>query len=232
MDNLQFIPQLACIFFVEDYWFQMLARVLTTGKPERLSEYSKALDYYYDVHAWRTDDGHVAIVFSNITEHKRAQEAPQRSEEKYRTLFNSIDEGFFLIEVLFDADNHPVDLLYVEANCAATQIVGQDYTGKRLTEISPDYERYWFDIFGEVALTGKSVRLERYAAPDKKWYSFYAFRIGGPESRRIGNTFQDITEEKAGENLRCPVSCMVHQSGYKALNLETMAIPLPGRRSS
>ncbi|MEN6341849.1 MAG: PAS domain-containing protein [Methanospirillum sp.] len=50
-----------------------------------------------------------------------------------------------------------------------------------------------------MARTGESVRLERYAAPDRRWYDFYVFRIGGPESRRIGNTFLDITERKRTE---------------------------------
>ncbi|HEX2967397.1 MAG TPA: ATP-binding protein, partial [Syntrophorhabdaceae bacterium] len=40
---------------------------------------------------------------------------------------------------------------------------------------------------------------------DRKWYSFYVFRIGGPESRRIGNTFQDITERKKADE------ALIHQ---------------------
>ena len=104
----------------------------------------------------------------NAREHKkiRDRKAPQtpkkvdeetlrQSEEKYRSLFNAIDEGFFLIDVISDEKDNPVDLLYVEANAAATRIVGLDYTGKRLTEISPNYEPYWFEIFGNVAKTGE-----------------------------------------------------------------------------
>lgn len=49
----------------------------------------------------------------------------------------------------FDENDRPVDLYYVEANDAAKRMLGQDFAGKRLTEISPSYERYWFDIFGE-----------------------------------------------------------------------------------
>ena len=121
------------------------------------------------------------------------------SEVKYRTLFDSIDEGFFLVDVIFDEQDRPVDLLYVEANAAAVRMLGQDWTGRRLTELSPDYERYWFEIFGKVARTGERVRLERYAAPDRAWYDFSVFRVGGPESRRVGNTFLDITERKRAE---------------------------------
>lgn len=124
----------------------------------------------------------------------------RRSDEKYRALFETIDQGFFVIDVLFDEHLRPVDLYYVEANAAATRIVGRDYTGKRLREIDSRYEGYWYELFGRVALTGESVRMEQYAEPDKKWYSFYAFRIGGPKSRRIGNLFLDITERKRAED--------------------------------
>ncbi len=136
-----------------------------------------------------------------MTELKRAEEALKDSATKYRTLFNSIDEGFFLIDVIFDENDRPVDMYYVEANDAATRMLGQDYTGKRLREIDPNYEEYWFEIFGKVALTGESMRMEQYAEPDKKWYSFYVFRVGGPESRRIGNIFQNITERKRARDM-------------------------------
>ncbi|MFT3914624.1 MAG: PAS domain S-box protein [Anaeromyxobacteraceae bacterium] len=129
---------------------------------------------------------------------------PQRDRETpYQTLFDAIDEGLFLIDVLFDDHDRPIDLLYVGANAAATRMVGRDFTGKRLREIDPGYEEYWYEIFGKVALTGESVRLERYAAPDRRWYGFFVFRLGGPESRRVGALFRDVTERKrAVEALR------------------------------
>lgn len=130
---------------------------------------------------------------------KRAELDLRRSEEKYRLLFDSIDEGFFVIDVVFDEHDRPVDMYYVEANAAATATLGADFTGKRLREIGRAYEEYWYEIFGNVALTGESVRIERYAEPDDRWYSSYLFRIGGPDSRRIGDIFLDITGRKRRE---------------------------------
>jgi two-component system CheB/CheR fusion protein len=133
----------------------------------------------------------------------RAKESLARSEEKYRTLFSSMDEGYFLVNVLFDEDGRPADVLYLDANPAATAMVGQDFTGRRLREISPDYESYWFEIFGRVALTGESTRMERYAEPDGKWYWFYVLKVGdqsnGENSRRVAVVFRDITERKRAE---------------------------------
>lgn len=131
---------------------------------------------------------------------KRAELNLRSSEQKYRSLFDSIDQGFFVIDVIYDEQGEPADMLYVEANDAATRMLGTDFTGKRLREIDPAYEECWYEIFGRVAATGESVRTERYAETDKRWYSFYVFRLDGPGSRRIGNIFLDITERKRRED--------------------------------
>ena len=38
------------------------------------------------------------------------------SEERYRNLFNSLIEGFCIIEVIFDNNNKPVDYRFLEIN--------------------------------------------------------------------------------------------------------------------
>ena len=146
------------------------------------------------------------VIFEDFTERKQKEkdliemkEQRAQSEEKYCMLFNSIDQGFFLIDVIFDENDRPVDMYYVEANEAATKMLGRDYTGRRLRDINPNYEEYWFEIFGKVALTGQNERMELYAEPDKKWYSFNIFRIGDEKSHRIGNIFLDITAQRQTE---------------------------------
>ncbi|MBW4528545.1 MAG: GAF domain-containing protein, partial [Phormidium tanganyikae FI6-MK23] len=135
----------------------------------------------------------------DITDRKQAEAALRASEMEYRSLFESMDEGYFLADVIFDENDQPLDIFYIDANPAATRMVGQDFTGRRLSEIDPDYESYWYEIFGRVARTGKGERLEQYAEPNQKWYDFYVFKVGDEDSRRVAVVFQDITERKHRE---------------------------------
>jgi PAS domain S-box-containing protein len=124
------------------------------------------------------------------------EKAAWSAGDKYTALFNAIDEGFYLAEVIFDESGRAVDIFYHEENPAAVRILGASMKGKKLTEVSPQYEQYWFDILGGVAATGESQRLERYAQVDHKWFSFYVTRLGAEGSRQIAIVFQDVTDLK------------------------------------
>jgi len=66
--------------------------------------------------------------------------------------------------------------------------------GKRIRELVPDLEEYWFDIYGKVAQTGEPVRFVNEAKPMDRWFDVYACRVGDRDSRRVAVVFNDITE--------------------------------------
>lgn len=129
----------------------------------------------------------------------RAEDAIRKGEH-YRLLFDSIDEGFCVIELVFDAHERPVDFVFLEINRAFERQSGfAPAVGQSMRQIAPDHEQYWFDAYGEVALTGAPKRFEAEAGALRRWYDVYAVRVGPPEDRRVAVVFRDQTERRRAE---------------------------------
>jgi PAS domain S-box-containing protein len=139
-------------------------------------------------------------VLRDVTERKRAEKALHESEERYRKLFDSIDEGFSVIEMLYDRQGRAVDYHILETNPAFGRMTGfADAAGKTSLELNPDAEPYWFETLGSVAETGEDVRFESYAEALDQWFDVYASRVGGESSRRVAIVFANTTERKRAE---------------------------------
>ncbi len=133
-------------------------------------------------------------------ERARTEEALTESEEKYRTLFHSIDEGFCTIKVLFDEGGKPVDYRFLDTNPAFEKQTGlKDVAGKTMRELTPGHEQYWYDLYGRVAQTGEPADVEHPAEALERIYDVYAYRVGNPEEHKVGVLFNDITERKKAE---------------------------------
>ena len=139
---------------------------------------------------------------SDVTPRKQAQRALQQSEERYRTLFELMDEGFCVIEMIFDADSRPADYRFLEVNPAFEKHTGlQGAAGRRMRELAPDHDAYWFEIYGRVAVTGEPIRFIREAkALENRWFDVYAFRLGGHGNYKVAILFNDISGRKASED--------------------------------
>ena len=138
---------------------------------------------------------------TDLSEMQQAEAALRESEDRYHTLFNSIDEGFCVIEMLFDASGVPVDYRFIEANPAFEGQTGlYNAVGRTARELVPALESHWFETYGKVALTGEPSRFINGSEPMQRWFDVYAFRVGGDDSRIVAILFNDITERKRVED--------------------------------
>lgn len=153
---------------------------------------------------WTTQEAQLAREVAERTwmavDRGKVEEDMHQSLEKYRTLFESIDEGFCIIEMIFDEHNNPVDYLFVEANPAFYKLTGlKDSIGKRMRQLEPAMEQFWFDTYGQVALSSQPIRFEHRAHAFNRWYNVYAFPIGNAPERKVAVLFTDTTLHKESE---------------------------------
>ncbi len=139
--------------------------------------------------------------FRDATQQELTEAALRESQERYASLFNSIDAGFCIVDIEFDAQQKPRDYRFVEVNPAFALNTGLNAAvGKSIRELVPTIEQSWIDTYAEVALTGESKRFEEHAeALDDRWYEAYAFRTGDPKLHRVAILFNDISNRKRAE---------------------------------
>jgi len=131
---------------------------------------------------------------------KRAEEAMRDREERYRTLFDAMDEGYCIIEVLFDADRQPVDYRFIEVNGSFERQAGMhDVVGKRMLEFVPAIESHWLQNYGKVALTGEGIRFSGEYKGLHRYFDVYAFRAHGWPERHVAVLFADVTQRTLAE---------------------------------
>lgn len=138
----------------------------------------------------------------DIDNRKRAEAALRQSEERYRVLFECMDEGVVTFDVILDVDGKAEDALYLESNTAFSRMTGltADIVGKRMREVFPNLEPFWFEALERIVATGEPARFEHtvYDLEDK-WFDCFASRVGGEGSTRIVVVFNNITTRKHTE---------------------------------
>lgn len=189
---------------VESGVWDKFLQVMESGSPITHEHYYKheQFDGWFLQTIAKADDG-ILLSTLDITDRRRAEmerartEAALRaSEEKYRTIFNSIDDGLCIIEVIVDKSGKPVDLLHLEVNHAYERQTGlRNIVGKRALDVTPDAAT-WLTFYGNVARTGQAGRTEYYVELINRWFACHASRIGGDGSQTVAVVFNDITARK------------------------------------
>jgi PAS domain S-box-containing protein len=155
--------------------------LFSTDEVNLLSELSRDLAY-----------GIVALRLKAA--HAQAEAALSASEERYRSLFEGMTEGFALHEIICDEQGRPCDYRFLEINSSFEHLTGlkrEQVVGRLMTEVLPTDDPEWIRIYGEVALTGQPVHFENYSPALKRTYDVIAYR---PAPLQFAVIFMDITQ--------------------------------------
>lgn len=143
------------------------------------------------------------VLQHQVNELQALAAAKLASEDRYRLLVESMDEGFCLCEMLLDEDGTPVDYRFLEVNPVFEPLTGlKQPVGKTARELVPNLEDFWFETYGRVALTRESIRFKQRSLPMQRWFDVYAFPVGEPQRHLFGILFTNITAHKVAEQER------------------------------
>lgn len=172
-----------------------------------------------------TSEEELRIQLDELTQ---AQEELKASEEQFHHLFESMSEGMVLHELIWDAEENPVDYLILEANISFERILGiprDSVIGKRATiaygvDTAPYLEKY-----ANVAKTGIPDTFETYFPPLDR---FFKISVYSPDKNRFATVFEDISERiytedslrKANKNLQLLSSITRHDILNKVMILQ------------
>jgi PAS domain S-box-containing protein len=126
-------------------------------------------------------------------------EIAQKATDKYINLFNTMDEGFVLIEILYDQQGRAVDQRYVDANPAFEKQTGvniERILGKKESEVFPKVKDRSFQLLAELVKKGETERFEHFLHQNNRWYEVSAFPMSPTE---VAVLFNDITKRKKAE---------------------------------
>ena len=148
----------------------------------------------------------------DITKIRSIEKALVDSEKRYRDLFERMQNGFALHEIILNKKGKPIDYRFLAMNPAFEKLTGlkaSHVIGKTVLETLPHTEKYWIEAYGNVALSGKPQVFENYSRELEKYYRVLTY---SPAKMQFAVLIEDVTRRHKDEDKIKQLTAAVEQS--------------------
>jgi PAS domain S-box-containing protein len=140
----------------------------------------------------------IHVYGSDNTEKHKAKERLQEREKRYRMLFEKMNYGYAVQDIIFDEHKKPADYRFVDINTAFERLLKlkrEDIVGKTVNELFNNVgnREKNSELYDDVAVSGKPAHFEHYNERLRKYFEFYVYR---PVDNQLAIVFSDITNRK------------------------------------
>ncbi|MGV3617453.1 MAG: PAS domain-containing protein [Fimbriimonas sp.] len=126
------------------------------------------------------------------------------TEDRYRYLTGTLDQGYCICEIVWSADGKPADYRFLEVNPVFERFTGiraeDARSGQTARDLVPGLEEFWVETYGRVSLSGEPTRFMSGSEAMGRWFEVHAYRIGEAPRDPVGILFSDITEQRRDRN--------------------------------
>ncbi|MBD2579342.1 PAS domain S-box protein [Oscillatoria sp. FACHB-1406] len=185
---------------IDDGWLCSYQQMVDSGESMRFEHYIEQLDRWFEVTVVPDGSDRFAVLYDEISDRKRSEEAWRESGAKYRSLFDSIDAGVCLFEQLPLRADGLRDYRYLAMNPAMQAMFGiPDLSGQSIRDNFPDESEDWYDTYDRVLETGEALRFQRESEPQGMVLEMFVTRVEDGSGQRLLAVMQDASERKQVE---------------------------------
>lgn len=119
----------------------------------------------------------------------------------YDALYGRIEDGFEIIELIYDSYDKIYDYKWLKVNNVWEKQVGlkaESVIGKRASETFKTNSSFWLENYDKVYKSGTSIRYEKYSEETQRWLDCFCIPL---EEKKIAVLFRDITKKRYAEKL-------------------------------
>lgn len=148
------------------------------------------------------EGGKINLIFCmdlDVTEKKIAEAAVRDSENRFRALFDSMNEMVVLHDIVLDENGRPTDYRILDCNPAFTSVMGisrERARGELASRLYGVNEAPYLETYAGVAKTGKAECFETFFEPMGKYFNISVF---SPAKGQFATVALDVTERRHAE---------------------------------